>query len=267
RQSLLDDFKVPEEQIAIVTGDKSELEGVEVLASSCEVRFIITVAKLREGWDCPFAYVLCSVSNLTSHRAVEQIMGRVLRMPHAHRKQHTELNYAYVFATSQGFADAANALTDALVESGFNPYEARASIRPQPGQLFPSDMPLWQSVSEVVSMAPSAEAIPETIREHVHTTPAKSVIETGAGELVATLITYDGPPIPSDVEVAWQDEVSSEEEKQAVMRLARKSRGEDASPAATGKTFSIPRLVVRDGDRSELFEDQFRDSFWQLSQC
>lgn len=51
--------------------------------------------KLREGWDCPFAYVLCSVSNLSSTTAVEQILGRVLRQPYARLKAHDELNLAY----------------------------------------------------------------------------------------------------------------------------------------------------------------------------
>ena len=76
RQSLLDDFGVPEKQIAVATGGTNELEDLPVLDRNCEVRFIITVDKLREGWDCPFAYVLCSVSNLHSATAVEQIMGR-----------------------------------------------------------------------------------------------------------------------------------------------------------------------------------------------
>ena len=34
-------------------------------------RFIVTVQALREGWDCPFAYVLCSLQKLSSATAVE----------------------------------------------------------------------------------------------------------------------------------------------------------------------------------------------------
>jgi type III restriction enzyme len=49
----------------------------------CPVRYVITVQALREGWDCPFAYVLCSLQKLTSATAVEQLLGRVLRMPYA----------------------------------------------------------------------------------------------------------------------------------------------------------------------------------------
>jgi type III restriction enzyme len=79
KQSLLDDFAVPEEQIAIATGGTNDLEGLDVLARECEVRYIITVDKLREGWDCPFAYVLCSVSNLHSRTAGRKDMHSRIR--------------------------------------------------------------------------------------------------------------------------------------------------------------------------------------------
>ena len=269
KQSLLDDFNVPEEQIIIATGAKNELDGVDVLARSCLVRFIITVAKLREGWDCPFAYVLCSVSNLTSRTAVEQVMGRVLRMPHAHRKQQSVLNNAYAFVTSPGFVEAANALTDALVDSGFDPYEARASIKPQKDALLPMDMPLWaqRPVTEILPGKLTEEAVPLPLREHVQTAPAKAAIDTGAAELEATMVRYAGPAISGADEAAWTEAVASEDEKKVVTRLARKSRGEDAWPAAMGERLSVPVLAVREGEQLQLFEDQFREGFWRLSEC
>ena len=259
KQSLLDDFDIPEDQILIATGAKNELDGVDVLASDCPVRFIITVAKLREGWDCPFAYILCSVSNLSSHTAVEQVMGRVLRMPHARKKKHADLNHAYAFVTSQGFADAATALTEALVDSGFDRYEAKASIKPQKDPMLPLDMPLWEttSVTEVLQGKLTAEAIPKTVRNHVQTAPTKE----------ETLITYSGPPISPPDEAKWSNALSSEDEKNAVARLARKSRGEDAWPAAMGRRFEIPSLAVLDGEQLDFFEDQFREGSWSLSEC
>ncbi len=259
KQSLLDDFSVPEEQILIATGNKNELEGVDVLDANCPVRFIITVDKLREGWDCPFAYVLCSVSNLSSHTAVEQIMGRVLRMPHAHRKKTDILNHAYAYVTSQGFVDAANALTDALIDSGFNPYEARQSIKPAPQFDLPLDLPLWQPVTEIVSTVPEAEKIPESLKEHVNIAPVK---ETGA-----TIIQYTGPAITQTDENEWKKAFDGDDDKNAIGRLARKSRGEDAWPAAMGEKLSIPMLAVREDGQLELFEDQFREAFWKLSEC
>ena len=55
RQTLLDDFKIPEDQIAVATGQTREIDDVHLFARECPIRFIITVAALKEGWDCSFA--------------------------------------------------------------------------------------------------------------------------------------------------------------------------------------------------------------------
>ena len=44
---------------------------LDLASRACPVRYIITVQALREGWDCPFAYVLCSVQTIRSATAVE----------------------------------------------------------------------------------------------------------------------------------------------------------------------------------------------------
>lgn len=267
KKSLLEDFAIGEDQVAIATGGTNELEDLPVLSRACPVRYIITVDKLREGWDCPFAYVLCSVSNLSSRTAVEQIMGRVLRMPHAYRKQREELNQSYAFVTSQGFAQAAQALTDALVDSGFDPYEARSAVKPQTDAPLPIDMPLWNPVVELLSGKPTLDAIPESLREHVQVAPAKPAIDTGAADIEATFIRYAGPAISLQHETAWKAAAGSDDERNAVERLARKSRGQDAWPAAMGQRFAVPALAVRDDGQLDLFEDQFREGFWPLSGC
>jgi type III restriction enzyme len=60
RERMVKDFNIAREQIKISTGKLDELKSIEdVGAVDCPVRFIITVEKLREGWDCPFAYALC----------------------------------------------------------------------------------------------------------------------------------------------------------------------------------------------------------------
>ena len=60
----------------------NELKNVELMSLSCPIRYIITVNALKEGWDCPFAYILASLANKTSQVDVEQILGRILRLPH-----------------------------------------------------------------------------------------------------------------------------------------------------------------------------------------
>ncbi len=54
-------------------------------SSDCNIRYIITVNALKEGWDCPFAYILATVANRTSSIDVEQILGRILRLPNTKR--------------------------------------------------------------------------------------------------------------------------------------------------------------------------------------
>ena len=73
---------IPAEQIAIKTADINELKNADLLSPNCPIRFIITVNALKEGWDCPFAYILASLANRTSQVDVEQIVGRILRLPY-----------------------------------------------------------------------------------------------------------------------------------------------------------------------------------------
>ena len=60
---------------------------MDLLSPDCPIRYIITVNALKEGWDCPFAYVLATVANRTSAVDVEQILGRVLRLPYTQKNQ------------------------------------------------------------------------------------------------------------------------------------------------------------------------------------
>jgi len=136
-RQALHDLGVPDEQIAEETGEVREVKAWEekhggtLFDERCPIKFIITVQALREGWDCPFAYVLCSVAELGTSTAVEQILGRVLRMPKATRKAHDDLNHAYAFVTSQRFGQVAAAvegLTQALEANGFTRFEAQQEI-------------------------------------------------------------------------------------------------------------------------------------------
>ncbi|MBV9851172.1 MAG: DEAD/DEAH box helicase family protein [Armatimonadetes bacterium] len=129
---LRDELGIPAEQIAVETGERPELKGVDLFSETCPVRYIITVDKLREGWDCSFAYVLCSVRDMASKTAAEQIAGRVLRLPQAARKQQAELNTAFAFVTSNKTADtlrAVEALASALEANGFTKFEARQVVQ------------------------------------------------------------------------------------------------------------------------------------------
>src|SRR3989344_1810377 len=119
-KKMLLDKKIPEEQIKIKTSETDELEGIDLFSKKCEVRYILTVNALAEGWDCSFAYVLISVANLGAKVAVEQIIGRVIRMPNARRKDDEAMNRSYVFASAEDFNEAANKVIKGLEDNGYS---------------------------------------------------------------------------------------------------------------------------------------------------
>jgi len=134
RQHLVDEEKVPEGQIVVATGDQRGLDGVDLFDRGCPVRCVITVEALKEGWDCSFAYVLCSLQNVRSGKDVEQLLGRVLRMPYARRRASAPLNRAYAHVVARSFSDAAAALVDRMVQGmGFEALDAAAVLLPDPG--------------------------------------------------------------------------------------------------------------------------------------
>ena len=127
---LMDVEQIPAGRIAVATGDQRELDGIDLFDRACPIDYVITVEALKEGWDCSFAYVFCSVSRIRSATDVEQLLGRVLRMPYATRRRNVDLNKAYSFLSEPSFGEAARALADKLVAMGFEEDEARASIEP-----------------------------------------------------------------------------------------------------------------------------------------
>lgn len=87
-------------QIAIKTSEKNELkqpENIDLLSPACEVRAIITRQALQEGWDCPFAYVLCALAAGRNPAALTQLVGRILRQPSVTRTHRAALDESYVF--------------------------------------------------------------------------------------------------------------------------------------------------------------------------
>jgi type III restriction enzyme len=125
REKLVE-LKIPAEQIKIKTADINELKGVDLMSRDCPVRFIITVNALKEGWDCPFAYILASLADKTSAVDVEQILGRVLRMPHVQQHGNDFLNLSYVFTASNRFMDTLQSVVKGLNRAGFSDKDYRA---------------------------------------------------------------------------------------------------------------------------------------------
>lgn len=117
---LENEKKIPRDEIAIKTASNNELENQDLFSKSCKIRYIITVNALAEGWDCSFAYILISVANIGSRISVEQIIGRIMRLPYAKEKKHDSLNYSYVFTSAKNFREAANVIIKGVEEHGYS---------------------------------------------------------------------------------------------------------------------------------------------------
>ena len=118
-KEILVTLKIPPEQIKIKTAAINELKDIDLMADDCEVRYIITINALKEGWDCPNAYVLAALGDKSSAVDVEQILGRVLRMPHVRKHGHDMLNMCYVFTSSNRFNDTLQNVVKGLNRAGF----------------------------------------------------------------------------------------------------------------------------------------------------
>lgn len=117
---------IPEDQIAIKTANINELNGVNLMSEDCKIRYIITINALKEGWDCPFAYVLASLANRTSRIDVEQILGRILRQPHQKKYDSKILNMSYVLTSSADFTTTLEDILKGLNSAGFSKNDVRA---------------------------------------------------------------------------------------------------------------------------------------------
>ena len=127
------DKGIPAEQIAIRTADVNELKNADLMSPSCPIRYIITVNALKEGWDCPFAYILASLANKTSQVDVEQILGRILRLPHTSQHTQSALNMSYVLTSSNDFNNTVAHIVKGLNSAGFSDkdYRIGESAKPQ----------------------------------------------------------------------------------------------------------------------------------------
>ncbi len=88
-----------EAEIAIKTAERNDLnqpENQDLLSPTNRVRAIITKQALQEGWDCPFAYVLCALAASTSQRSLTQLVGRILRQPGAMKTGIEALDECYI---------------------------------------------------------------------------------------------------------------------------------------------------------------------------
>jgi type III restriction enzyme len=264
-EAKLKEFGIPENEICVHTGDRPGLNKINVMTKDCPVRFIITVQALKEGWDCPWAYVLFSVAEMSSSKAVEQILGRVLRMPKAKRKQRDDLNNAYAFVASTKFGEAAKALKDGLIASGFEGQDAEELVIER-GQL-----PGMQEEPLPVPDKPVTTTLPDKPKAALPVAVVDAVTwNASTGELTIN------QPLTPEQETAMENWAGTEKTKEAVRAAVNKRAGRAPTaakpkncPALDGVTFSVPVLALKQGEFFHQFEedDIIEHNHWTLSKC
>lgn len=243
RKHLVEVEQIPERKIAVATGVQRELDGIDLFDPACPVEYVITVEALKEGWDCSLAYAFCSVQRIQSATDVEQLLGRVMRMPYAKRRRAVDLNKAYAFLSESSFGDAARALADRLVDMGFEEGEAQDNIEQvqdtldDHGNLFD----------------PPEEAVPVFTFAFTSTPEALYALrETKDDRWKLNDRDVEGRV---EIEIAgWVDQVSAQainallpvKERAGFVSAVTRHRAEvkdQLSPAERGECFAVPRLM------------------------
>ncbi|MDR2084865.1 MAG: DEAD/DEAH box helicase family protein [Bacteroidales bacterium] len=140
------ELQIPEEQIKIKTANINEIKGIDLMSKDCEIRYIITINALKEGWDCPFAYILASLADKNSAVDVEQILGRVLRQPYVMKHKFPLLNVSYVLTASSKFRDTLQNVVKGLNKAGFSEKDYKLADTSVPEEIKKQD-PLQQLVT------------------------------------------------------------------------------------------------------------------------
>ena len=117
REHLIE-LGVPPDAVRVKSAADDEIAGEDLLSGLSPVRWIITRAALMEGWDCPFAYVLVMLDATRSETALTQLMGRVMRQPHARRTGRDALDRCYVFCWQTDVNKAIEQVKNGLEREG-----------------------------------------------------------------------------------------------------------------------------------------------------
>lgn len=248
RNHLIKEEKIPEDQIAVATGTKRELEGIDLLSLSCPIRHIITVEALKEGWDCSFAYVFCSLATIREKGSVEQLLGRVLRMPFATRRASDELNRAYAHVSDRDFHTAASSLKDRLVDMGFDERTALEAIRemPQTEMVFaPGKRPDLKLRAPIINLGvrPDQKSwTPEMIA-------ATTIVDNGLGGVTVTLSEDASDEAIREV---TQSVIANEDEAATIAEAYIIQREASRTPAERGDILYVPQLALDEEGQAEL---------------
>lgn len=255
-----DGERIEKDWVRIATGTDRQLDDLDLFSPDCPVRVIITMEALKEGWDCSFAYVLCSVSGTKSATAIEQLLGRVLRMPYAQTRKQEALNKAYAHVVSPYFGAKAVEFTDHLESMGFSRLEAAQSVPVQAALLDEgSDHPALkaETIQFVANKRPDLANVPAGDLGKVAIKPAS---EEGKFEVVVK-----GAVAPETVEAITKAFTGKAKEEVRTSLEQHNTRAQlRLTPAQKGVRFEVPQLSIQFGGRVVPLENDLlvEDGFW-----
>jgi len=267
RDRLVREFGLSKDEVKISVGRLDELKAVNDIAlSKCPVRVIITVEKLREGWDCPFAYVLCSLKETWSATAIEQIVGRILRLPNAQAKRHPDLNCAYAFSVSESITVVLAELREALEHNGFTKAEAERVILSVPQGTLPLGVQPQTVTFALTEIDPTVAQVQEAAlggKVRIDTT-------TGAITIVVPLDQDDTERVKSCLttpEARTRVEAAAELVRKAEQAFGGSGKPRQPSPYEQQLDFLVPLLCFNENGMLYEFESTFLlEHPWKLSE-
>jgi type III restriction enzyme len=256
---LVNQLKIDESKIAVATGNQRELDGLNLFEPSCPIEYIITIEALKEGWDCSFAYVFCSVKQVSSSKDAEQLLGRVLRMPYAKRRVIEDLNRAYAHLATNKFSKAAQELTDKLIAMGFEEMEVAAFLKEQPptvgqGDFFGGDNEPSPQPAPPKAIVVETSQMPNI--SHLSEPEKKQLSMTQDGDKAIVRITGE---VTEAIEKALTEYVPKKERSvfQRDVRIHNQGIEANKAPSEQGASFqSFPMLCLVEQGELELVESE-----------
>lgn len=135
REALLR-LGLKEREIAVKTSERDDLrqpENIDLLSPACPVRVIVTKQALQEGWDCPFAYVLCALAAGRNLSAMTQLVGRILRQPQVAKTGDAALDACWVFCHDARTGEVVDSIRKALQGEGMGDLTLQVNGGEAPG--------------------------------------------------------------------------------------------------------------------------------------
>lgn len=249
KSHLMAELYIPENQIAIATGSQRELDGINLFDRACPINYVITVEALKEGWDCSFAYIFCSMQNIRSAKDMEQLLGRVLRLPYAKARHSPELARAYAHVCAESTATVANQLADKLVAMGYEEMEIPQLIQPAGGLFGNTEQPTQTVPASAIEVSDDVAKAFLALNDAAITVSPPS----GSGKTSA-VITGLLPVATVDALISAAPKKEQEHVK-ILLDRHQASVQSRLSPAQRGEDFgNLPQLVVDVQGELELLE-------------